>query len=93
MIPMTGLDLGQVRSLLCIGAHPDDIELGCGGTLLRLLAENRGVHVDWVVLGAEGARIAEAEQGAAAFLEGAASREVVVKGFRDSGVIHQRAPS
>jgi LmbE family N-acetylglucosaminyl deacetylase len=81
---MTGLDLGQLRSVLCIGAHPDDIELGCGGTLLRLLAQNRGVHVDWVVLGAHGDRIAEAEQGAAAFLGGAASREVVLESFRDS---------
>ena len=41
---------GCAARLLCIGAHPDDIEIGCGGTLLRLAADAPGRGVHWVVL-------------------------------------------
>jgi LmbE family N-acetylglucosaminyl deacetylase len=74
----------RLRSILVLGAHADDIEIGCGGTLLRLLAEHRGLQVHWVVLGAAGGRAEEAARSASHFLAGAASQEVVVKGFRDS---------
>ena len=43
-------------AILCLGAHSDDIEIGCGGTILRLLEEYRNVSVHWVVFGADGAR-------------------------------------
>ena len=69
--------------VLCLGAHSDDIEIGCGGTILRLLAERPNVHVTWVVLSGAGVREREAHAGAAHFLEGAASRRVIVQKFRD----------
>jgi len=46
--------------ILCVGAHSDDIEIGCGGTMLRLLAEHGDADVHWVVLGSDGARDEEA---------------------------------
>jgi LmbE family N-acetylglucosaminyl deacetylase len=50
MKPITFVDNAKAPlSLLCLGAHSDDIEIGCGGTLLRLLAERPGSSVDWVV--------------------------------------------
>lgn len=78
-------DLRKVRRVLCLGAHSDDIEIGCGGTLLRLAAEAPGLHVRWVVLGASDERRArEARDSAARFLAGAAHADVRVEGFRDA---------
>ncbi len=74
---------GQTLQVLCLGAHSDDIEIGCGGAVLRLLTSYRGAAFDWVVLSAAGKRRKEAEAGAAAFLAGAGRRNVVVKSFRD----------
>jgi len=92
---MIALDLpagGQAPlSVLCLGAHADDIEIGCGGTLLRLLSERADVHVTWVVFSGTGERASEAQAGAALFLEGAASRRVIVKDFRD-GYFPWQAP-
>jgi LmbE family N-acetylglucosaminyl deacetylase len=73
---------GPLR-LVCIGAHSDDIEIGCGGTLLTWLAAARPLHVTWVVLSAEGERAAEARRSANALLRRAASSEVILGGFRD----------
>jgi len=70
-------------TILAIGSHPDDIEIGCGGTILRLTETYPNCHVHWVVLSGAGERTEEANQAAAAFLERAATREVVVHGFRD----------
>jgi LmbE family N-acetylglucosaminyl deacetylase len=74
---------GALR-ILCLGAHSDDIEIGCGGTVLRLLDERPGSSVDWVVLSATPEREEEARASAAEFLAGAARSSVVVKGFRES---------
>src|SRR5512146_2938504 len=70
--------------ILCLGAHSDDIEIGCGGTLLRLLAERPGSSVAWGVLAAMGVREREAGESAAAFLTDAATKRVVLKSFRES---------
>jgi LmbE family N-acetylglucosaminyl deacetylase len=53
---------------LFIGAHSDDIEIGCGATLLRFREELRGAKVYWLVLSADGQRAAEARASAADFL-------------------------
>src|SRR3954447_8447347 len=72
-----------LRRVLAIGCHADDIEIGCGGTLLTLAAANPGLEVDWVVLAAAGDdRAAEARASAAAFLDGVAESQVEVHGFR-----------
>jgi LmbE family N-acetylglucosaminyl deacetylase len=72
------------RSLhvLCAGAHSDDIEIGCGGTILRLAKEHPGTVFHWIVLSAIGTREAEARNAASA-LAGKGLGEVVLKSFRD----------
>jgi len=74
---------GRSLKVLCLGAHSDDIEIGCGGTVLTLIASHPRVEFDWVVLSATGKRRKEAEVGASAFLSGAARKSVSVKAFRD----------
>jgi LmbE family N-acetylglucosaminyl deacetylase len=69
--------------LLAIGAHSDDIEIGAGGTLLRLISEGLVDEVRWVVLSATGEREAEARAGAEAFTAGVGHVEVIVRQFRD----------
>jgi LmbE family N-acetylglucosaminyl deacetylase len=69
--------------LLCLGAHSDDIEIGCGGTILRLLEDNPNMEVRWVVLGATGQRAAEAVESAHLFLANARQKEILIKEFRD----------
>jgi len=73
----------QPLKLLCLGAHPDDIEIGCGGTILRLAADFRNLVVRWVVFSGAGPRGAEARNSAAAFLEGIGDKQIEVLGFRD----------
>jgi len=70
-------------NILCLGAHSDDIEIGCGGTLLRLIAEYPFMNVYWVVLGASDRRVGEAQKSAELFLSGVAEKKIVIKGFRD----------
>lgn len=78
-------DPSRVRRILCLGAHSDDIEIGCGGTLLRLIRENPSLHVHWVVFGGQKEqRAAEAKASAARFLRGAATSEFVIGQFRDA---------
>jgi LmbE family N-acetylglucosaminyl deacetylase len=79
-----GPAVGGPLSLLCLGAHSDDIEIGCGGTLLRLLRERPGSSVTWVVFSATGARREEAQRSADSFLAGAAKADVVLHEFRES---------
>ena len=69
--------------VLAIGAHSDDIEIGCGGTVLRLVEDGLAASVGWVVLSAAGERAEEARASAASFLKQAPAHEVVVRGFRD----------
>jgi LmbE family N-acetylglucosaminyl deacetylase len=76
-------DRDQPLRILCLGAHSDDIEIGCGGSILRLLRDHPAAEVMWVVFGATGQRVHEARRSADMFLEQASARTVVVKGFRD----------
>lgn len=73
---------GGPLSILCLGAHSDDIEIGCGGTLLLLLAARR-VRVTWVVFAATPPRADEARRSANRFLRDAAARDVRIQDFRD----------
>jgi LmbE family N-acetylglucosaminyl deacetylase len=74
---------GAPPRLLAVGAHADDIEIGCGATILRLVAEHPGLSVDWLVLSGHGDRAGEAADSAAAFLAGAGATRVMIEGFRD----------
>lgn len=70
--------------MLCLGAHGDDIEIGCGGTLLRLQREYPNIDVQWVVFSCTShpQREQEVRRSAHAFLRKATKR-VLVKDFRD----------
>jgi hypothetical protein len=59
------------KKILALGAHADDIEIGSGGTILRLLEENPATEVYWVVLGASRQRRTEAVESANIFLANA----------------------
>jgi LmbE family N-acetylglucosaminyl deacetylase len=82
MGPLSLLPADSAR-LLVLGAHADDIEIGCGGTLLRLAAERPSLEVAWVVFCSNAVRGAEARASAAAFLAGFARSRVVVFEHRD----------
>lgn len=81
---MLKLAFENFRTVLCLGAHADDIEIGCGGAMLKLLAENPSLHVHWVVLGAGVQRAQEAIASARRFLRNSGKENVTIKGFRDS---------
>jgi LmbE family N-acetylglucosaminyl deacetylase len=76
--------VGQAGRVLAIGCHADDIEIGCGGTLLALTRARPGLHVTWVVLAAPGPRAEEAQRSASAFLVDAADADVRLLDFRES---------
>jgi LmbE family N-acetylglucosaminyl deacetylase len=83
---MRGLELarpGDRLSVLCLGAHSDDIEIGAGGTILRWIAAGVRLDVQWCVLSATGPRAEEANASAAAFLTGAAGVRIELGTFRD----------
>jgi LmbE family N-acetylglucosaminyl deacetylase len=80
-----------VRRVLALGAHADDIEIGCGAALLALTRANPAVEVTWVVFAASGERADEARRSAETFLASAASADVVVHGFRDGYLPHAGA--
>lgn len=69
--------------VLCLGCHSDDIEIGCGGTLLRLAGEYPGSVFHWVVFSAIGIRSAEAQRAAALFAGQAELRGPLLKTFPD----------
>lgn len=69
--------------ILCLGAHCDDIEIGCGGTILKLI-ENHDVAVfHWAVFSSNPQRAREASASAGLFLQGIPEKNVVIKDFRD----------
>jgi LmbE family N-acetylglucosaminyl deacetylase len=80
---VVGDGLALVSTVLCVGAHGDDVEIGCGGTVLKLVASNPNLKVHWVVLSAEGRRVEEARASAEWFLDGAGERVVEVEAFRE----------
>lgn len=80
---MRSVSFNQLGTVLCLGAHSDDIEIGAGATVLKLVREQPGLRVVWVVLSAPGIRGAEARASAARFLEGAGAAEIKLMEFRD----------
>jgi len=80
-----GLDWTKPRlgHVLCLGAHCDDIEIGCGGTVARLVDEHPGLTVTWVVFCSNDVRAREARASAEAVLAGVKTKDIVIKAFRD----------
>ena len=80
-LPQNGASRFKV---LCLGCHPDDIEIGCGGTILQWLSSHKDVEIVWVVFSSGGnEREKEARAGAELFLEQAKKKEVMIRDFRD----------
>jgi LmbE family N-acetylglucosaminyl deacetylase len=69
--------------VLCLGAHSDDLEIGCGGTILELTNRETPLDVTWIVFSAYEDRRREAIESANVFLGRASKREVLLKDFRD----------
>lgn len=69
--------------VLCLGAHADDIEIGCGGTILELVETHPDTHIHWVVLSAKGPRKVEATASAEYFLAGANNTNIIIGDIRD----------
>lgn len=73
----------RIGTILTIGAHADDVEIGCGGTILQLGQSHPDAEVVWVVLSSEGTRADEARRSADDFLQDFSNVRVIVKEFRD----------
>lgn len=84
--------LQGVKRILCLGAHSDDIEIGCGGAILQFLRQSPGIEIYWLVFCSNPERAKEAERSANAFLRGVRKRTILVKSFRDGFLPYIGAP-
>lgn len=73
----------QSIKIICLGAHCDDIEIGCGGTLLSMLKKFKDVEVYWVVLSSDSKREEEARTSANMFLKHAKGKTIEIKNYRN----------
>ncbi|MBR1138450.1 MULTISPECIES: PIG-L deacetylase family protein [Bradyrhizobium] len=80
----------DVRRLLCIGAHSDDIEIGAGGTVLRIMRENPDVAVTWCVLSGNEVRQQEARLAAESLLGQDKKLSLLLREFPDAYFPEQR---
>jgi LmbE family N-acetylglucosaminyl deacetylase len=84
MLPLTlGSREREAAHVLCLGAHSDDIEIGCGGTMLRLKEAYPRLRVTWVVFSGNAERAQEARRSAGLFLADVQGAEVRLQNFRD----------
>lgn len=81
---MCQLNVANVRRILCLGAHADDLEIGCGGTVRRIIQSSPRVVIRWHVFSALGRRRREARQSAKEFLHGANGAQILVGNCRES---------
>jgi len=77
--------------VLCLGAHCDDIEIGCGGTILRLAKERAIAELKWIVFTSNPERAEEAKKSAESFLATVSKKEVEIMSFRDSFLFNSAA--
>jgi len=75
---------GSAYKVLCVGSHCDDIEIGCGGTVLSLLEKYPKATFYWIVFGSDEERAKEARISAHAFLMDSKAKNIVIKDFRES---------
>ena len=81
---MIRLHLNGLKKVLCLGAHSDDIEIGCGAMLLRLIQERPDLKVYWFVFNASGVRAREAKLSAREYLRTTSSPKIRVANFQES---------
>lgn len=77
-------DPSRVQRVLCLGAHSDDIEIGAGGTILRLIEKNPQIEFRWVVFGGNEQRQQEARHSAEEWLNDAQSKTIDTHSYRDA---------
>lgn len=87
MLPLTFKHKAGLQ-ILCIGAHCDDIEIGCGGTLLKIFQQYPIKQVFWVVMASNEVRKKEAQKAAEAFLKGIESYQIHIHSYRDAFLPH-----
>lgn len=80
---MISFSLERAKNILCLGAHSDDLEIGIGATILKLLSKRKDLVVSWVVFTADGKRDAEAKASAQKMLAHANKSSIIVKQFRN----------
>ena len=83
MLPLKLPLPGERISVLCLGAHSDDIEIGAGAALLQWMATGAKLNILWCVLSGVGDREGEARRSAESFLEGAESSSIEIMTFKD----------
>lgn len=84
MLRLTPDGIGErPLQVLCLGCHSDDIEIGCGGAVLKLAAERPEAMFHWVVFSTQGVRASEAQSGARQFVDPSRMKNVILKDFRD----------
>src|SRR2546428_14164221 len=71
----------EAVKILCLGAHCDDIEIGCGGTILKLLEQYKRGTVYWVVFSSDERRAQGARENATTLLKQAETKRIVIKKF------------
>lgn len=84
MLKLKLFESNKMPKILCLGAHPDDIEIGCGGTLLRFVEEAPEAQFRWIVFSGNKIRNKEASQSASFFLKKIKSKQIVIHSFRES---------
>src|SRR2546423_1299320 len=88
---MISCNLNRFKRVLCLGAHSDDIEIGCGGTVLRMIEQSKSIEFYWLPLCSNPARAQGTRRSADGFLRGARHKTIVVESFRD-GVLPYLGP-
>ncbi len=83
MIPLQ-FNKAEGLNILCLGAHCDDIEIGCGGTLLKWIGEYPIQYIKWAVFASNETRKQEALDCAHRFLADVPDKEIVVHSYRDA---------
>ena len=84
MLKLKLIEKKQELRILCLGAHPDDIEIGCGGTVQKLIKEVPETQFYWVVFSGDGNRSKEAYESASVVLNRVKSKKIDVQQFRES---------
>lgn len=84
---MINLNFNQTENselkILCLGAHCDDIEIGCGGTILKLIEEYSNITIYWVVFSCSEQRAHEATASSNKFLKEVSNKKVIIKNLQD----------
>lgn len=83
MISLKLNNLEEPLTVLAMGAHCDDIEIGCGGTILSIIKGNPHVNITWIVFSSTGKRKIEATKGAKLYCENAATFDLKIFDFKD----------